>query len=190
MAEIPAAFQKISCKQKNPPQPKQKRRNTVCFPGISAAFPPISAAFPPISAANRGVEKTENKSCRKFQKTQQIRKKCRKSKNAPFLICGRNFCRNESLPANVIAQTPGSTRISRRFVGKSPLGGPTFWVPSEFLRGAFFRSIDFCGCWRSSVRSSHVPLRWFQLSGAARLGVLAVCPADLGRDPGPQATGR
>ena len=42
---------------KKTPQPKQNRRNTVCFPGISAAFPPISAAFPPISAANRGVEK-------------------------------------------------------------------------------------------------------------------------------------
>ena len=81
-------------------QPKQKRRNTVCFPGISAAFPPHSAAFPPISAANRGVEKTENKFCRNYKKkkkTPQIRKKCRKSKKAPFLICGRNFCRNEAL---------------------------------------------------------------------------------------------
>ena len=76
---------------------KEKRRNTVCFPGISAAFPPISAAFPPISAANRGVEKTENKFCRNSKKTPQIRKKCRKSKKAPFLNCGRNFCRNESL---------------------------------------------------------------------------------------------
>ena len=60
-AEIPAAFQKISRKQTKTPQPKQKRRNTVCFPGISAAFPPISAA-------NQGVEKTENKFCRNSKK--------------------------------------------------------------------------------------------------------------------------
>ena len=96
-AEIPAAFQKINRKPRKTPQPKQKRRNTVCFPGISAAFPPISAAFPPISAANRGVEKTENKLCGNSKKIPQIRKKCRKTKQAPFLICGRNFCRNESL---------------------------------------------------------------------------------------------
>ena len=55
-------------KKSKTPQPKQKRRNTVCFPPISAAFPPISAAFPPISAANRGVEKTENKFCRNSKK--------------------------------------------------------------------------------------------------------------------------
>ena len=62
----------------------KKRRNTVCFPGISAAFPPISAAFPPISAANRGVQETENKLCRNSKKTPQIRKKYRKSKKTPF----------------------------------------------------------------------------------------------------------
>ena len=72
-------------------QPKQKRRNIVCFPGISAAFPPISAAFPPISAANRGVEKTENKFCRNSQKTPQIRKNCRKSKKGAFFDLRQKF---------------------------------------------------------------------------------------------------
>ena len=95
--KFPPHSRKSAANPKKTPQPKQKRRNTVCFPGISAAFPPISAAFPPISAANRRVEKTENKFCRNSKKTPQIRKTCRKSKKAPFLICGRNFCRNESL---------------------------------------------------------------------------------------------
>ena len=48
---------------------KQKRRNTVCFPGISAA------AFPPISA-NRGVEKTETKFCRKSGRNAANPKRC------------------------------------------------------------------------------------------------------------------
>ena len=106
-AEIVAAFQKISRKQKSTPQPKQNRRNTGLF--FSGNFRRIPADFRRIPAdfrANRGVDKTETKFCRNSKKTPQIRKKCRKSKKAPFFICGRNFCRNESLGICLVWRVP------------------------------------------------------------------------------------
>ena len=43
----------------------------------------------------------------------------------------------------------GSTRISRRFVGKSAFGGPSFWVPFEFVAGGV-RPFDRSTCLRGS----------------------------------------
>ena len=98
----------------NQPQTEKKRlnqnKNTATpfvfreFPPHSRRFPPHSRRFPP-QIGGGGVEKTESKFCRKFQKTPQIRKKCHKSKNAPFVICGINFCRNESLGIYIYIHT-------------------------------------------------------------------------------------